>query len=78
MEYARPGASSWWCGKARAGSCSATTVVTWDPGEWVEYGTNAGEGWKTESYWAEDLSEEEWKAVFAEAFGPDAVADWHT
>jgi len=27
---------------------------------------------------AEDLSEEEWKAVFAEVFGPDAVADWHT
>jgi hypothetical protein len=57
---------------------TATSVVTWASGEWVEYGTNAGEGLKTESHWAEDLSEEEWKAVFAEAFGPDAVADWHT
>jgi hypothetical protein len=57
---------------------TATSVVTWEPGEWVEYGCNAGEGWKSESYWAEDLSEEGWKAVFAEAFGPDAIADWHT
>jgi hypothetical protein len=56
---------------------TATSVVIWEPGEWVEYGSNAGEGWKSESYWAEDLSEEEWKAVFAEVSGPDAVADWH-
>jgi hypothetical protein len=57
---------------------TATSVVTWEPGEWVEYGADAGEGWKTESYWAEDLSDDEWKAVFAEAFGPDAVTDWDT
>jgi hypothetical protein len=57
---------------------TATSVVTREPGEWVEYGANTGEGWKSESYWARDLSEEEWKAVFAEVFGPDAVADWHT
>jgi hypothetical protein len=57
---------------------TATSVVVWEPGEWVEYGSNAGEGCKTESYWADDLSEGEWKAIFTEAFGPDAVADWHT
>jgi hypothetical protein len=52
---------------------TATSVVIWEPGEWVEYGSNAGEGFESESYWAEDLSEQEWKAVLAEAFGPDAV-----
>jgi hypothetical protein len=48
-------------------------VVIREPGEWVEYGGDGGEGYKIESYWAQDLSEEEWKAIFAEAFGPDAV-----
>ena len=57
---------------------TATSVVIWDQGDWVEYGSTTGEGCKTERYWTEDLSEEEWKAIFAEAFGPDAVADWHT
>jgi hypothetical protein len=54
----------------------AKSVVIWEPGEWVEYGGEGGEGgegYKIESYWAQDLSEEEWKAIFAEAFGPDAV-----
>jgi hypothetical protein len=49
------------------------SVVIWEPGEWVEYGGAGGDGYKIESYWAQDLSEEEWKAIFAEAFGPDAV-----
>jgi hypothetical protein len=35
----------------------------------VEYGGEGGEGYKIESYWAQDLSEEEWKAIFAEASG---------
>jgi len=36
---------------------------------------NKRRGWSStcEGYWAQDLSEEEWKAIFAEAFGPDAV-----
>ena len=50
----------------------ATSVVIWEPGEWIEYGTGSDAG-KTESYWAEDLTEEEWRAVFAEAFGSDAL-----
>lgn len=52
--------------------------MIWEQGEWVEYGSNTGEDCKTESYWAENLPEEEWKAIFAEVFGPDAVADWRT
>ena len=52
---------------------TAKSVVIWEPGEWVEHGSITGEGYKTESYWAEDLSEQEWQAVFAAAFGPDAV-----
>jgi hypothetical protein len=35
--------------------------------------SDSSEGYRIETYWAQDLSEEEWKAIFAEAFGPDAV-----
>lgn len=52
---------------------TAQSVVTWEPGEWVEFGGEGGQGYKIESYWAHDLSEEEWKATFGETFGPDAV-----
>lgn len=52
---------------------TAKSVVIWEPGEWVEYGGEGGEGRKIESYWSQDLSEEEWKAMFAEVFGPEAV-----
>jgi hypothetical protein len=52
---------------------TAKSVVIWEPGEWVEYGGDGGEGHQVESYWAQDLSEEKWKAIFAGAFGPDAV-----
>ena len=31
------------------------------------------EGYKAESYWQDDLSDEEWKATLADVFGPDAV-----
>jgi hypothetical protein len=51
----------------------AQSVVIWQPGEWVEYGGDGGTGYKVERYWAEDLSEEEWKAIFAKVFGPEAV-----
>jgi hypothetical protein len=47
---------------------TATSVVIWEPGDWVEYGSNAGEGLKTESYREKDLSEAEWKAMSAEVF----------
>jgi AraC-like ligand binding domain len=50
----------------------AQSVVVWEPGEWVEYGSDGG-GFEVERYWAEDLSEDEWKAIFAEVFGPEAV-----
>lgn len=52
---------------------TAKSVVIWEPGEWVEYGGEGGEGHKIESYWSQDLSEEEVKAMFAEVFGPEAV-----
>jgi len=52
---------------------TAQSVVIWEPGEWVEYGGESAEGYKIESYWAQDLSEDEWKAIFAEAFGPEAA-----
>ena len=42
------------------------------PGERVEYGSGGG-GFKVERYWGEDLSEDEWKAIFAEVFSPEAV-----
>lgn len=51
---------------------SAPSVVIWEPGDWVEYG-NTAEGCKSESYWSKDLSEQEWAAIFTEAFGPDAA-----
>jgi hypothetical protein len=52
---------------------AADSVVSWEPGEWVEYGSDPGKGYKIESYWSVDFSEEEWEAIFAEVFGPDAV-----
>jgi hypothetical protein len=51
---------------------TAKSVVVWEPGERVEYGTGS-EGCKIESYWAGDFPENEWKAIFAEVFGPDAI-----
>ena len=51
----------------------AQSVVIWEPGEWVEHGSDGGGAYKIERYWAEDLSEEEWKAHLAEVFGPGAV-----
>ena len=52
---------------------TAKSVVIWEPGEWVEYGGEIVEGYKIESSWAQDLSDDEWKAIFAKAFGPEAV-----
>jgi len=49
---------------------AAPSVVIWEPGDWVEYGNSAGEGGKSESYWSEDFSEQEWAAILTEAFGP--------
>ena len=39
----------------------------------MEYGGEIVEGYKIESSWAQDLSDDEWKAIFAKAFGPEAV-----
>ena len=49
---------------------TAPSVVTWEQGDWVEYGLRSGEGGQTESYWADDFSEEEHQALLAELFGP--------
>jgi hypothetical protein len=43
------------------------SVVIFDTGDWFEYGTNSNSGVKIDSYWETDLSEEEWKAIFARA-----------
>jgi hypothetical protein len=53
------------------------SVVIWEPGEWVEYGGDGGEGHQIESYWAQDLSEEEeeWKAIFAGPSGRTPSGD---
>jgi hypothetical protein len=52
---------------------TAKSVVIWEQGDWVEYGFGIGEGYKTESYWQGDFSDKEWKSIFADVFGPDAV-----
>jgi len=52
-------------------SLTAQSVVIWEPGDWVEYGFDASAGFRAESYWQDDLSGEEWRAVFAEVFGPE-------
>lgn len=51
---------------------SAESVVIWNPGDWVEYGSDSGGKFKSESYWAADLSEEEWTDIFAQEFGSEA------
>jgi hypothetical protein len=53
-------------------SLAAASVVIWEPGDWVEYGYGAGEGCRFESYWSEDLSEQERAARLDEVFGPSA------
>ena len=52
---------------------TAQSVVIWEPGEWVEYGGESAQGYKIESYLAQDLSDEVWKAIFGEDFGRYAV-----
>ena len=49
---------------------TAKSVVIWEPDEWVEYGGESTEGYKIESYWAQDLSDDQWKAIFAKAERP--------
>ena len=43
----------------------APSVVIFDTGDWFEYGTNSNNGFKIDSYWETDFSEEEWTAIFA-------------
>ena len=52
---------------------AAKSVVTWDTGDWVEYGCDGSSEFKFESYWEAYLSEEEWAARMAEVFGPEAL-----
>jgi hypothetical protein len=51
---------------------TAKSVVIWDPGDWVEYG-HGDNGGKVELYWSETFSEQEWAAMLAEVFGPEAA-----
>jgi len=47
----------------------AKSVVMWETGDWVEYGSDGG--FKTCDYWAATEPLEEWEARVAEIFGPE-------
>lgn len=49
----------------------AGSVAVFEAGDWFEYGYDATDGFKAYSYWENDLPDDEWQAMFAEAFGPD-------
>lgn len=49
----------------------APSVVTWEPGDWVEYGIWPDEEYKIDSWWSKSLSDHEWAARMTQAFGPD-------
>jgi len=49
---------------------SATSVVMWDTGDWVEYGSDGA--LKTRDYWAATVPEERWPTRAAEDFGPSS------
>lgn len=46
------------------------SVVIYSAGDRVEYGGDGDQ--EIETYWATDLSEEEWKVRLAAVFGPEA------
>jgi hypothetical protein len=51
---------------------SARSVVTWDAGDWIEYGSDGSGEFEAELYWADGLPEQSRSALVAEAFGtPD-------
>jgi hypothetical protein len=45
------------------------TVVFWDRGDWVEYGTEGAADSEVEVYWSSDLSPEQWESMIAGRFG---------
>ena len=51
----------------------APSVVLWDAGDWVEYGSDAG--LQTRDYWAATEPEEESRARLSRVFGNEAAAD---
>ena len=51
---------------------SGPTVVMWDTGDWVEYGSDGPFPFRTRDYWAATLPEEESQARLNEIFGPAA------
>jgi hypothetical protein len=62
--------SGWVMGQDRSKEpISARTAVIWDPGEWVEYGSNGDGDFSIEGYWATVFSEDEWIAMLNETFG---------
>ena len=48
---------------------SAKTVVMWDAGDWVEFGTNNSSLFKFRDYWETVESDQDWQARANEAFG---------
>ena len=49
------------------------SVVLWDSGDWVEYGSDAG--FQTLDYWAATEPEEEFQARLSQIFGDEGAAD---
>lgn len=47
---------------------AAPTVVTWHPGDWIEYGSDGSGEFKAEFFWAADLPEQDRHAVLADIF----------
>jgi hypothetical protein len=46
-------------------------VAVFEAGDWFEYGYDDTSGFKADNYWEADLPDDDWTAIFAEAFGPD-------
>jgi hypothetical protein len=51
---------------------SALTVVGWDTGDWVAYGSDGTSEFKADLYWATNMPEGQRQAGLSEAFGPSS------
>jgi hypothetical protein len=49
---------------------AAPAVVAWQPGDWIEYGTDGTSEFSAEILWATDLPEQEREAILAGIFPP--------
>jgi hypothetical protein len=48
---------------------AAPSVVAWEKGEWVEYGSDGSRSFRAELYWEAGLPADQQAAVLKEAFG---------